>query len=89
MQSSAMNWQSGDTTCETRAAGSNRRSAVRRWEVYPDKIITGAAEPLRRDIRDFADPSWLLRYWCPAARPATARPTGSTLAAGRATNRWR
>ena len=25
MQSSAMNWQSEDATCETRAAGSNRR----------------------------------------------------------------
>jgi hypothetical protein len=25
MQSLAMNWQSGDATCETRTAGSNRR----------------------------------------------------------------
>ncbi len=46
---------------------------MRRWEVYPDKIITRAAEPLRRDIRDFTDPSWLLRYWL-SGGPAGNRP---------------
>jgi hypothetical protein len=33
------------------------------WQVYPQKVTTGPAEPLPRDIRDLADPSWLLRYW--------------------------
>ena len=45
----------------------------RRWEFYSDKIITGAAEPLRRDIRDLADPPWLLRYWL-SGGPAGNRP---------------
>jgi len=35
----------------------------RRWQVYPDKVTTGPAEPLPRYIRDLADPSWLLRCW--------------------------
>lgn len=44
----------------------------RRWEVYPDKITTGPAEPLPRDIRDLADPSWLLRCWLSGSTPVPA-----------------
>jgi hypothetical protein len=39
------------------------------WQVYPDKITTGPAEPLPRDIRDLADPSWLLRCWLSGGDP--------------------
>jgi hypothetical protein len=35
----------------------------RRWQVYPDKVTTGPAEPLPRFIGDLADPSCLLRWW--------------------------
>jgi hypothetical protein len=56
----------------------------RRWEVYPDKIITGPAQPLQRDIRDLADPSWLLRCWLSGGTtvPAGNRP-GYRINAGR------
>ncbi len=33
----------------------------RRWQVYPDKVTIGPAEPLPGNIADLADPSWLLR----------------------------
>jgi hypothetical protein len=36
---------------------------LQRWQVYPDKIIIGPARPLPHDIRQLADPSWLLRCW--------------------------
>ena len=71
MQSSAMNWQSGDTTCETRGAGSNRRIRGAPLGGLPRQ--DHHSEPLRRDIRDFTDPSWLLRYWL-SGGPAGNRP---------------
>jgi hypothetical protein len=39
----------------------------RRWQIYPDKVTTGPAEPLPLYIRDLADPSWLLRCWLSGA----------------------
>ncbi len=35
----------------------------RTWQVYPDRVTVGPAEPLPAPIRDLADPSWLLRCW--------------------------
>src|SRR5258706_15619132 len=74
MQSSAMNWQSGDTTCETRGAGSNRRIRGAPLGGLPRQ--DHHSDPLRRDIRDFTNPSWLLRYWLsggPADNPPAYR----------------
>jgi hypothetical protein len=34
----------------------------RRWQVYPDKITTGPAEPPPDHAGNLADPSWLLRW---------------------------
>jgi hypothetical protein len=41
----------------------------RTWEVYPDKITTGPAQPLPRQIRDLTDPSWLLGCWLSGGTP--------------------
>ena len=33
------------------------------WLVYADKVTRGPAEPPPGDVRELADPSWLLRCW--------------------------
>ena len=58
MQSSAMNWQSEDATCETRAAGSNRRI---RGEggAPPHPVRLGLAGQIRRlIIKPLLDRTW-------------------------------
>jgi len=44
----------------------------RLWQVYPGKVTTGPAEPLPSDIRELADPSWLLRCSLSGGTDATA-----------------
>jgi hypothetical protein len=44
----------------------------RRWQVYPNKVTTGPAEPLPRYLRDLADPSWLLQCWLSGGTPVAA-----------------
>ena len=57
----------------------------RSWHVYPDKITTGPARPLPRNVRDLADPSWLLRCWLSGGTtdPAGGQPAAWRINAGR------
>jgi outer membrane lipoprotein-sorting protein len=47
------------------AGGDSRISAIacdgtRQWTVYPNRVVTGPAEPPSADWADLADPAWLL-----------------------------
>ena len=45
----------------------------RRWRVYPDRTLTGAAGPLREPVAHLVDTSWLLRCRLSADRDITYR----------------
>jgi hypothetical protein len=42
------------------------------WLVYADKITRGPAEPPPSDVRELADPSWLLQCWLAGGAPVRA-----------------
>jgi len=42
------------------------------WRVFADKVTRGPAEPPPSDVRELADPSWLLRCWLAGGAPVLA-----------------
>src|SRR5215469_214920 len=42
------------------------------WRVYAGKVTRGPAEPPPSDVRELADPSWLLRCWLAGGAPVQA-----------------
>ena len=42
------------------------------WQVFPDKITKAPAQPPPSDVRELADPSWLLRCWLAGGAPVLA-----------------
>ena len=50
-----IDYQDGDS--KIRAAACD---GMRQWTVYPNRVVTGPAEPLSDEWADLADPAWLL-----------------------------